>query len=146
MPAIYQMEVDLTSWRPKWPNRFRVRPAGALHDAEQIAALSAYWRGLEPWIGPITKEFVGEHMEEFVVVREGDQVIASGQCVIYQNGRAKFRANYQHPDRLGQGLGTSIMNARSARARNYGCHAAYAYTVKVSFFEGQGWHVKRQTG
>ena len=116
------------------PNPEPARPA----DIPAIHRLVQYWADTTGDVLPRTEGELYETLRDFVVVREGDRLIAAGALHIVWKDLAEIKSLVVEPDGHGRGLGRIIVDACLDNAVALGITTVFALTTTPAFFERCG--------
>jgi len=81
-----------------------------------------------------------EHLRDFFVVREGQQVVACAALHIMWEDLAEVRSLAVVENNRDQGMGLLLVNACLEEARRLGIRTVFALTQQPAFFEKAGFH------
>ena len=81
-----------------------------------------------------------EHLRDFFVVREGQEVVACAALHIMWEDLAEVRSLAVVENNQDQGVGLLLVNACLEEARRLGIRTVFALTQQPAFFEKAGFH------
>ena len=108
-----------------------------VHDVDGIHALVNFWAARGDML-PRTKGETYENLRDFLVVREGDDVVACGALHIVWADIAELKSLAVHEERQGGGHGGQIVRACIEEGRQLGLDRLFALTYRPEFFERHG--------
>jgi len=79
-----------------------------------------------------------EDVQEFVVVEQGDAIVACGALHVMWEDLAEVRSLAVHPGALRQGLGSLVLGTLLDRARSLGIARVFCLTFELEFFGRHG--------
>ena len=88
----------------------------------------------------LAKEWVGyyEAVQEFVVARDGGEVVGCGALHVMWEDLAEIRTLAVAPEYRGRGVGHAVVEALLDRARRLGLRRVFCLTFEVEFFGAHG--------
>jgi amino-acid N-acetyltransferase len=94
----------------------------------------------------VSKELINyfEDIQEFIVCEhpdDGRQVVGCGALHVMWDDIAEVRTLAVRQDLLHRGLGSALLEALIARARDLGLRRVFCLTFEVDFFTRHGFHV-----
>ena len=109
-----------------------------VRDAEGIHQLVNFWAAQGQML-PRTLGETYEHLRDFFVIREGDDVVACGALHITWADLAEVKSLATREDRQSRGYGRAITEACHQEGRDLGLAGLFALTYRPPFFERLGW-------
>lgn len=108
-------------------------------DAPHIHKLANYFaqKGL---MLPRALSEIYENIRDFVVIRDGDRVVACAALHVYWSDLAELRGVAVAEDVQNRRLGAKLVAACINEAREVGIPQVFCLTYRASFFERQGFH------
>jgi amino-acid N-acetyltransferase len=82
-----------------------------------------------------------ENIRDFVIIRQGDKVIACASLHIFWDDLGEVRATAVASDMHSKGLGSKLVKACVEEARSLGLGKVFCLTYQQGFFEKCGFHV-----
>ena len=119
------------------PPSLRVESA-RLADAPAIQRLVQYWADETGDVLPRSEGEIYGTLRDFVVVRDGDRVVAAGALHIEWKDLAEVKSLVVDSGQQGRGLGRLIVEALLQEARALGLRTVFALTTTPAFFERVG--------
>jgi len=114
----------------------RVRSA-RLRDVAAMEHFIANFTG-DGTLLPRTRANLVQHIRDFYVVWDGEQLIGCGALQLVDGKLAEIRSVAVHPDWRGAGLGGRIVEALLREARRLGVQRVFCLTRRESFFARLG--------
>ncbi len=108
-----------------------------VRDAESIHQLVNFWAARGDML-PRTLAEVYEHLRDFFVVREADEVVACGALHITWADLAELKSVAVREDRQAAGYGSVVVRACIDEGRGLGLARLFALTYRPGFFERLG--------
>jgi len=108
-------------------------------DAPQIQELVSGFAAIGEML-PRPLAEIYEHLRDFVVVREGTQVVACAALHIMWEDLAEVRSLAVVENNQDRGMGQLLVNACLEEARRLGIRTVFALTQQPAFFEKAGFH------
>ena len=104
-------------------------------------ATTSDWGSLQALIAQYPEVLVQDHLpqpEEFFVAVEGEQLIGCCALEVYSKRLAEVRSLAVSKEHQGKGIGTALIEACLAAAKEKGVREVLAVTSAVSLFERYG--------
>ncbi len=108
-------------------------------DAPQIQTLVSSFAAIGEML-PRPLAEIYEHLRDFFVVRDEQQVVACAALHIMWEDLAELRSLAVVEGNQDQGIGLQLMNACIEEARRLGIRTIFALTQQPAFFEKVGFH------
>ena len=108
-------------------------------EAPQIQGLVSSFANIGEML-PRPLSEIYEHLRDFLVVREEQQVVACAALHIMWEDLAEIRSLAVIEGNQEQGMGLLLVNACLAEARRLGIRTVFALTQQPAFFEKAGFH------
>ncbi len=109
-----------------------------LSDVPAIHRLVQYWADETGDVLPRSEGEIYETLRDFLVLREGGQMIAAGALHIEWKDLAEVKSLVVDPKQRGRGLGRVVVKALLDDARAMGLRTVFALTTTPAFFEAVG--------
>ncbi len=106
-------------------------------DAPQMHKLINDFAGQEQMLPRALSE-IYENIRDYVVVKEGDRVVACGALHVSWADLAEVKSLAVAGDKQGQGIGADIVRICIEEARELGISTVFCLTYKPEFFEKCG--------
>ena len=87
---------------------------------------------------PRTEFEMSEHIRDFTLVLNGDELVGCGALHFYTPTSGEVRSLAVAPDAKSRGVGRTIVEALEREARECGLHTIFAFTYVTGFFEKLG--------
>ena len=110
----------------------------ALSDVAAIHRLIQYWADETGDVLPRSEGEIYETLRDFVVLRNGDQLVAAGALHIEWKDLAEIKSLVVDPKQQGRGLGRVVVDALLDDARRLGLRTVFALSTTPAFFEAVG--------
>lgn len=88
---------------------------------------------------PRSDEFIVLHIEDFIVVDDGERILGCVHLEEYAPSIAEVRSVAVVEDAQGRGVGDMLMSAVERLARKRQIHTLFAVTNRVKFFADRGY-------
>ncbi len=121
------------------PARIVVRPAREADVAEIATFVSAYTA--DGTLLPRSREDLERHLGDFLVAREGRNLIGCGALQSVEPSLCEVRTLVVAPWRRGRGIGGRLLEALLDEARRRGVPRVFCLTRRVAFFAHHGFAV-----
>ncbi len=118
----------------------RLADRARLADVPAIQRLVQHWADATGDVLPRTEGEIYETLRDFIVLREGDALLAAGALHIEWKDLAEIKSLVVDPERQGSGLGRVVVEALVEEARGLGLRTVFALTTTPVFFERLGFH------
>ena len=109
-----------------------------LSDVPAIHRLVQYWADETGDVLPRTEGEIYETLRDFMVLRDGDQLVAAGALHIEWKDLAEIKSLVVDPKQRGRGLGRIVVEALLNEARAMSLRTVFALTTTPVFFETLG--------
>ena len=119
------------------PPALRAEPA-RLSDVPGIQRLIQYWADETGDVLPRSEGEIYGTLRDFMVVRDGDRLLAAGALHIEWKDLAEVKSMVVDPGQQGRGLGRIVVEALLDEARGLGLRTVFALTTTPAFFERLG--------
>jgi len=106
-------------------------------DVDEIAAVVNYHASRGRML-PRSRNHIYQNLPDFVVFVEDGHVLACGALHVLWDDLGEMRAVAVAPDRVGQGLGSTIVQGLVEEGRRLGLPRVFAFTYEQGFFERFG--------
>jgi amino-acid N-acetyltransferase len=90
---------------------------------------------------PRTEFEMSEHIRDFTLVLQGDQLVGCGALHFYTPTSGEVRSLAVDPNATSRGIGRAIVEALEREARDCGLHMIFAFTYVTGFFEKLGFEI-----
>ena len=119
------------------PPALRAEPA-RLSDVPGIQRLVQYWADETGDVLPRSEGEIYGTLRDFMVVRDGDRLLAAGALHIEWKDLAEVKSMVVDPGQQGRGLGRIVVEGLLEEARSLGLRTVFALTTTPAFFERLG--------
>ncbi|MEE9278235.1 MAG: N-acetyltransferase [Dehalococcoidia bacterium] len=109
-----------------------------LSDVPEIHRLIQHWADSTGDVLPRTEGELYETLRDFLVVRDGEKLLAAGALHLEWKDLAEIKSLVVEPCVQGQGLGRVVVAACLEEARALGLKTVFALTTSPEFFEKLG--------
>jgi len=109
----------------------------SMSDVEKIHSLVNHWAGRGLMLAR-SRSMLYECLREFMVVYEGDQLVATGGLHIVWKNLAEIRSVAVAPGFQGRGAGTLIVKGLLEESRRLDIKRLFVLTYQTGFFEKLG--------
>jgi amino-acid N-acetyltransferase len=111
-----------------------------LSDVPAIHRLVEYWADETGDVLRRTEGEIYETLRDFMVVRDGEQVVSAGALHIEWKDLAEVKSLVVARGQQGRGLGRVVVEALIEEGRDLGLRTVFALTTTPAFFESLGFH------
>ena len=87
---------------------------------------------------PRSRENIGLHLRDFLVVREGARILGCGALALFTRQLAEIKSLVVVPELRGRGVGQRLVRALVDEGRRLGVRRIFALTDNPPFFERAG--------